>query len=73
MIFYEICFRIFNIHGGGFNHYRPIIAYKETGWGPFFWYEMHVLDLVDCFDSKEGSWETYHPINHFSMYKVLEK
>lgn len=68
-----ISLRVFNTHGGGFNHYRPVIAYKKPGWWIFKWHEMKVLDLIDCYDTREGSWETYHPLNHFLMYNVVKK
>lgn len=64
-----ISLRVFD---SGFAHYRPVIAYKKPGWWIFKWWQIKVLDLVDCSDKKEGSWETYIPIYHFSTYNVEE-
>ena len=61
------------VGGYGFAHYRPVIAYRKPGWWIFHWYEMKVIDLVDCEDFKEGSWETFVPYKHFSNGNVIKK
>ena len=68
-----ISLRMFNARNGGFMHYRPVIAYKKPGWFVFKWWQVKVLDLVDCTDRLNGSWETYIPINMLSTYNVLPK
>ena len=61
------------IFGKGFSHYRPVIGYKKPGWWIFKWWQIKILDLVDCTNPRNGSWETYIPIYHFSTYNVLKK
>ena len=57
-------------------HYRAVIAYKKPGWGIFKWWQIKILDLVDCkgeTELKEGKWETYIPLYHFASYNILHK
>ena len=63
-----------NIKGGA--HYRPVIGYKKPGWFIFKWWQIQVLDLIDCESSDErenGRWETYIPIYHFWTWNVWKQ
>ncbi len=57
----------------GGMHYRNVIAYRETGWGPFKWPEFKILDLVDSADFRNGSWETFMPAYHLMNWNVVRK
>lgn len=59
--------------GDGGMHYRPVIAYKKNGWGPFSWPSFKILDLVDCDDKEKGMWETYIPVHHIMNWNVVKK
>lgn len=59
--------------GDGGMHYRPVIAYKNNGWGPFSWPSFKILDLVDCTDKENGMWETYIPIHHLMNWNIVRK
>jgi len=61
------------VFGPGFAHYRPVIAYEQNGWWAFSWTKMKILDLVDCSDKINGSWETYTPIHHLACWNVAKK
>ena len=61
------------IFGGGGMHYRPVIAYKNNGWGPFSWPSFNTLDLVDCSDKENGMWETYIPVHHLKNWNIEKK
>ena len=65
-----ISMRTWKISTGSFGHYRPVIVYKVHGWLCFSWTEFKILDLVDCTDKKNGSWETFIPLYHLGMYDV---
>lgn len=54
-------------------HYRPVIGYKLKGWRVFSWPSFKILDLVDCSDKANGSWETYAPVHHFCNWNVVKK
>lgn len=59
--------------GNGGMHYRPVIAYKNNGWGPFSWPSFKILDLVDCTDKEKGTWETYIPVHHLMNWNIVKK
>lgn len=59
--------------GSGGMHYRPVIAYKNNGWGPFSWPSFKILDLVDCDDKEKGMWETYVPVHHLMNWNIVKK
>lgn len=59
--------------GSGGMHYRPVVAYKKNGWGPFSWPSFKILDLVDCDDKENGMWETYIPIHHLLNWNIVKK
>lgn len=61
------------VFGDGGCHYRPVIGYKRNGWGPFCWPSFKILDLADCKDKINGSWETYIPVYHYKNWDVVRK
>ncbi len=61
------------VFGDGGCHYRPVIGYKRNGWGPFCWPSFKILDLADCTDKINGSWETYIPVYHYKNWDVVRK
>lgn len=66
--------KLTSIKGG--MHYRAVIGYKKPGWWIFKWWQIKVIDLVDCKSDdelKNGRWETYIPLYHFSSYNILHK
>lgn len=61
------------LFGTGGCHYRPVIGYKKNGWWAFSWPSFKILDLVDCSDKINGSWESYIPVHHFKNWNVVKK
>lgn len=61
------------VFGKGGCHYRPVIGYKLKGWWIFSWPSIKILDLVDCSDKTNGSWETYRPVYHFCDWNIVKK
>ena len=66
-------FHLHKFNGNGFAHYRPVIAYENKGWWIFTWPAFKILDLADCSNKRNGSWETYIPVYHFANYNVVRK